>query len=366
MKYHDISLHQRLRYKCNICSKAFSTRRYLSSHEKSHGEEEVEKEIKCDICERHFTSQKSYMKHLKLSHDPNLLKKDCLECGKCFKSESHLKQHWKMFHETEFKHKCNLCGKSLKSARSLRLHLKISHEKIRIFCDICNKDFSLGHIDAHKKSHSDKIYKCDHCDTNFRNKRSIKSHIARFHSGNIRQKFDCDLCNVKLSEKANLNRHKKLVHTDSSQVSCEKCSKVFSSDDSLKRHIDHVHNKIRHQCNICNKTFSAIRAHQKLHQHKKIKYPIKSNLKKFTCAYCSKEWQTKTLLRNHIKVVHEESQKTSCPNCDKIFVCNVTALSRHMEQIHEKIRFECDICCKSFCRTSALKTHYKKIHEIKN
>ena len=44
-------------------------------------------------------------------------------------------------------------------------------------------------------------------------------------------------------------------------------------------------------------------------------------------------------------------------------VTSLAGLQRHKEAIHEKLKFECEKCGKSFCQKSTMKRHIKIVHE---
>ena len=57
------------------------------------------------------------------------------------------------------------------------------------------------------------------------------------------------------------------------------------------------------------------------------------------------------------------NQYYSCPLCDNQFTCRPNAL-RHMKSVHGNVRYECQICKKSFNRKDILKGHIMGSHEL--
>ena len=64
----------------------------------------------------------------------------------------------------------------------------------------------------------------------------------------------------------------------------------------------------------------------------------------------------------HIETVHEGKRKFICKYCGKKFVQR-EGMSCHIKTIHEGIRYQCDLCEKSFSQLPNLKAH-AKCHKI--
>ena len=109
----------------------------------------------------------------------------------------------------------------------------------------------------------------------------------------------------------------------SKSTKCSKCDKVFNDTSNLKKHVFTIHDKLKFECNLCNK--------------------------KFTYQY----------LIVHKKVAHVGIEKVPCNQCDYLF-SSKHALKRHVETIH-KI-FKCNICNQEFDRKLFLNTHMKFNH----
>nr|CAI5843775.1 unnamed protein product [Callosobruchus analis] len=78
-----------------------------------------------------------------------------------------------------------------------------------------------------------------------------------------RKMFECDVCNMKFSNGANMRRHK-MRHTGVKPYECRVCQKRFFRKDHLAEHFTTHTKTLPHHCPICNRGFQrqiAMRAH---------------------------------------------------------------------------------------------------------
>ena len=145
--------------------------------------------------------------------------------------------------------------------------------------------------------HYGKCYKCPICDKNVSSKQSLKEHIESMHD---KKKFECSECGYSFKHGGNLNKHKKICHEGGDyKYSCKQCNKDFSTKQSLKRHTFSVHLGQKHTCEQCSKCFttqSSLSIHIK-HIH---------GGKKFSCDKCNSNFSSVSVLYNHKKNVHEK------------------------------------------------------------
>ena len=55
-----------------------------------------------------------------------------------------------------------------------------------------------------------KSFQCEICDSHFKQKRSLKSHVSSVHEG--KPPFKCEICDYRCSRKGNMKRHVESVH----------------------------------------------------------------------------------------------------------------------------------------------------------
>lgn len=109
-----------------------------------------------------------------------------------------------------------------------------------------------------------------------------------------RKLFECDVCNMKFSNGANMRRHK-MRHTGVKPYECRICQKRFFRKDHLAEHFTTHTKTLPYHCPICNRGFQrqiAMRAHfqnEHVGQHELVK----------TCPLCSYRAGTMKSLRVH-------------------------------------------------------------------
>ena len=86
------------------------------------------------------------------------------------------------------------------------------------------------------------------------------------------------------------------------------------------------------------------------------------------CEICRKHFKSKSLLKKHIKAVHQEI-KYPCTQCEYRastkgnLKSHIRSLKTHIESVHEKVKYPCDQCEYKATTKGSLKKHIKSIHE---
>lgn len=159
-------------------------------------------------------------------------------------------------------------------------------------------------------------HRCDRCDFEAVNQVALTAHIEQAHITNNsrvknevemevennnpppdrlhRKMFECDVCNMKFSNGANMRRHK-MRHTGVKPYECRVCQKRFFRKDHLAEHFTTHTKTLPYHCPICNRGFQrqiAMRAHfqnEHVGQHDLVK----------SCPLCSYRAGSMKSLRVH-------------------------------------------------------------------
>ena len=79
------------------------------------------------------------------------------------------------------------------------------------------------------------------------------------------------------------------------------------------------------------------------------------------CKQCDASFAHSSLLRNHVKQVHE-GLFVQCEQCGQK-LNRQRDLKQHMKGVHEGVRYPCNICGKNFTQVSSLNTHIRGVHK---
>ncbi|XP_063392572.1 zinc finger protein 286A-like [Cydia fagiglandana] len=148
-------------------------------------------------------------------------------------------------------------------------------------------------------------------------------------------------------EKPNLNVNKiKKVERQKKRHICDFCSKEFNFRAGLTNHIRTHTGEKPYTCKTCPKKFSDYAV---LVRHRR----MHAGLKPHVCDICGKKYSEKYLLKNH-KLVHTGEMQYFCKLCPKKFV-NSSNYRRH-QKLHMH-KYECDMCNKRFEKKDKLVSH---------
>ncbi|XP_030240337.1 zinc finger protein 583-like isoform X2 [Drosophila navojoa] len=140
---------------------------------------------------------------------------------------------------------------------------------------------------------------------------------------------------------------------DKAQI-CPVCSKAFTNQGSLKRHI-RIHSGERpYSCIYCQKTFNQscnLDKHMRVH----------SGERPYKCMHCPKAFTQSVNLERH-KRVHSGNRPYQCPHCDMAFTQSSHLVNHILTHSGER-PFQCLECMKSFTRREYLEKH-SRIHSL--
>ena len=120
---------------------------------------------------------------------------------------------------------------------------------------------------------------------------------------------------------------------------CEDCNKSYTALNTLRKHVQSVHEGIKHLCDTCNKSFTVL---SNLKKHiKEVHENVKRVKKLQKCEICEKTFPGGSYLKIHIETVHEKLRKYQCKECDKNFA-HREAYKSHVRNIHEGSKWKCE------------------------
>ncbi|XP_050436519.1 zinc finger protein 91-like [Adelges cooleyi] len=339
-KNHKIR-HSSSSYKCNKCNDAFTTEDALNKHSKKHIS------IECVICDVKFSSMKYYKIHM-FRHQ-NHVQYKCDACDKTFTSNSTLKKHIRIIHDGAMDYECNYCGRKTAYKNQLKKHILRHHCGIKerppsYECMHCDKKFYMvANLYKHKKIHQTTTRMvCNICGRSYKSDRYFRIHL-RDHENP--EKYKClicgRLCMSRLSQISHMKSH-------TTKINCDLCCKIFTSNQSFKKHCDIVHNKGTKDflCDLCPKTF-----YEK--QHLQIHMTVHTGEKSHTCTTCGKNFARLYTLLMHQRV-HTGEKPYTCTECNKSF-SRPSNYKVHMKMEHNGRK--CEICNLEFSRSAELTMH---------
>lgn len=299
----------------------------------------------------------------------------------------------------QVKHTCALCSKTFRSKVGIERHLKEAHDgvvapaktnesdnfddKFYYTCDNCGKKFvDKVKLNRHLKKYSKtctKMSVCDVCGKEFTNPRSMRRHRNTDHEDHLRNDdqlwggtaistttaedeladslvvmidnkkyYQCDLCPYIRNSRNRIIEHHR-THTGERPYFCEKCGKQFNNRTLLRNHLLGVHEGVRKfTCDICSKTFSS---KHYVDEHRR----IHTGEKPFVCDLCGSAYTHLTSLLTH-KNRHSDSRKYQCPLCPETFVYR-SSLNLHKKRHTGDLRHKCEECGKAFIDKQHLTRH---------
>ena len=308
IKYHILTVHEKVPWKCNFCCRPFSSEGEKVSHEETY-----HSETKCKDCNMTFNkNSKAFWSHIKMEHFR--VKYECDTCEKSFKTKGGLTQHL-FCHSEQRIHQCDVCEANFKLKGRLTLHKRAVHEQIRVQCELCNKSIQ---------------------------KININTHLKMVHS----ERVPCDICG-KLLKKINMKEHKSIVHNNVKKASCEMCGKNFSKHSKLTRHRDVVHLKLRVKCEICGKEYCKTKT---LKDHILREHQTESK----QCKICWTRFPSAEAIKYHLENTHKPLK---CEFCEEVFMKGSEEFRNHVNIFHFQVKTECDVCHKNYKTPKEMKLH---------
>ena len=406
---------------CNVCFESFQSNRSLSQHKRSHVG--MNTAFVCSICHKGFSSKWSLLRHKRRQHDGKYKR----EHGGKYKCQ---RQH-------DGKYKCHLCGERLRTVEGRQRHLLYKHgiyqgkgEASRVHhlgCLHCDKRFMThnGRFKHMRKYHIEHtsvdgkefqsasgmrvnkrhasegvddiktidremaertqtcsesakggLWKCQYCNKEFQSYSGMRKHVKKKHAQRKRSDpYQGNKPGGKDGIKTTNNEVTEKTQTCSkvakfAPLKCPYCSKEFQSDSGMKKHVKKKHAK-----------------RKRLDPYKGYKPAEKdgtettngevaetcSKVAKFAplkCQYCSKEFQSDSGMKKHVKKKHAKRKrmdhykgyKPAEKDGTQTTNGEVAEKTQTCLKLAKSAPFKCQYCSKEFQSDSGMKKHVKKKH----
>uniref|UniRef100_A0A3Q3H1W5 PR domain containing 4 n=1 Tax=Labrus bergylta TaxID=56723 RepID=A0A3Q3H1W5_9LABR len=196
------------------CSSFSELKSHLSSHNANHSQNQPphshsqghvrEKKFKCSMCSRAFTTSTKLNVHF-MGH-VGMKPHKCEYCSKAFSDPSNLRMHLKIH---TGKHECDLCDRAFIRKHDLKQHM-FSHTQYVTLCFLCKTVPCIGKLMDVILSISASVERriqCPKCHKHFLKTNHLKKHMNS-HEG--RRDFVCEKCHKAFLTKYHLTRHLKI------------------------------------------------------------------------------------------------------------------------------------------------------------
>ena len=137
------------------------------------------------------------------------------------------------------------------------------------------------------------------------------------------------------------------------KLKCEYCEKIFGYKKTFQNHVNRFHLGKAIKCELCCKEVSLnnIKRHREtVHTEVRVK-----------CKFCAKLFKSNDSLNSHVKSLHL-TPKVKCEYCE--IVVNANYFEKH-QMLHMGMKFDCEICGKSYPRKMSLSKHIETKHSNK-
>ena len=210
----------------------------------------------------------------------------------------------------------------------------------------------------------------------------MKYHYVSFH---LQKRFQCKFCPRVFASLKTFRYHQDHMHQMESDAPntflcpVEGCAASYSCQQNLNRHNREKHTGKKWEpkpptpCPICQEPVMEMLKHKvEKHGDPGLKLP---------CLICGEIFPMKIDRNAHMRTVHpKEAAETglftscrkklapteiSCPHCHKIFRGEKvrTTLRIHIRGVHEKVRYPCSVCDRSYYSQKDMLDHVRAVHE---
>ncbi|XP_023275585.1 uncharacterized protein LOC111664980 [Seriola lalandi dorsalis] len=357
-----------LPFKCSYCTQRFRYRSLLFRHLVSHTGIQP---YACMHCGHRYGSQTMCLQHeafcdgvykegpskVKNGAEANLLSKPNLR-------EATQKQA-----EGDAEYKCKFCTKTFLKSRNLRRHI-LTHNEVKPYrCKACDSCFSrYDHLKVHQTRCKGKRPRLEVCIPKISLDDVGKGWQNRFsiQPAEKQETFECKVCSRSFSAQSKLSRHITMFHA-AKLFKCTRCGSSFAHEKSLKHH---------QRVNKCRKVSSDTNASLPLgtnpptenvtEQLHGVRSRILQRIKpcfnkkyKYVCSYCPRAFGNSWQLGVHTRL-HTGEKPYACEYCGQRFI-RKDYVQRHFTKCTKKQQQSKVLCdrCGGFFSKVKLEEHKK-------
>jgi len=134
--------------------------------------------------------------------------------------------------------------------------------------------------------------------------------------------YGCGMCDLRFSNPVQLDDHLFVNHHSKvTAPRCCHCTKIFTSEKSLKIHIQAEHKSRRCPCPFCNAAYKTFRHNSTLNNRhmcpycnkyfyrwKELNVHMSTHEKSIRCKICGKKFSSKSSMRQHLINEHSEEE----------------------------------------------------------
>ncbi|XP_059490910.1 replication initiator 1-like [Neocloeon triangulifer] len=205
----------------------------MQLHQDEHQKEKVISSFECVYCGLKLDGFRKYRVHVNQTHKKEAVKCKVAKCGRYFKLEEELKNHFHATHAKKLKKKlfgCALCDYRVEQKCDLIPHLTGRHFPKTIKCPKCPRRFASNSL---LKVHQRRIHvkvRCPSCQE-MCSKSKVTDHNVTVSCSACDQQFQCT------------NHYKEHKAKCTAQVTCLFCKVSFDSGNKLMIHLRKRHSQ---------------------------------------------------------------------------------------------------------------------------
>lgn len=242
---------------------------------------------------------------------------------------------------------------------------------------------------ANLNTHAPKAYVCKSCGHISPGRNKLREHMRDTHpiiENLIR--LSCNLCSKTFTTDLILKKHRRSMHGIQLQGvpkhRCDECEEMFNLHRDLRKHRRKHTTQVEYHCHLCPmicKTHGGLTNHVVKHQN--VASGTTKPVQECVCPQCGKVCASRAILGQHVSRTHPVNPPTRvdplisypCNQCIK--VCkNQRGLTKHRSTAHPKKvlpkdprhpdylarKYACKECIQLFVSNENLQTHIRKIH----